>query len=85
MNKLRAYIRLQKQSLRTQRIDETARLIKRALYAKCQNDLERSAAFEKANKEFEIELAQRKERQMSEMLNTEKAHDLMKLINLKYS
>ncbi len=84
IQRLKAYIKLQNKKLRSQRVEETALLIRKALYAKCQNDLERSDAMELANMQFEKDLEVKKQRQMLAVVQTEKAHDIMKLINLKY-
>lgn len=82
--KLKAYLRLLKGKDRRKRIEETAFKIHQALYAKLDNDNDRAKAMEIANVKFERQLAERREVKMQSLLETEVAHDLMKMVNIKY-
>ncbi len=84
IDKLQAYVRLQNIKEKKTRIETFANSIYSALHKKDLNDLERAKVLEIVSEKFEQYLLSKKESTMKEAHITEQAHDLVRMLNIKY-
>ena len=84
MNKLKAYIRLHQMKEKQTRIETFANSVYSALHKRDLNDLDRVKVLEIVTDKLERELLAKKESKLNEAHITERAHDLVKILNFKY-